>query len=75
MSRINDAETVRLVVKGGYWILVLIIPIIVVLCSTCKIRRRLLERSFLKTMTIMKHAKDYFYGVPNYYKPVTNESA
>jgi len=73
--RINDAETVRLVVKGGYWILVLIIPIIVVLCSTCKIRRRLLERSFLKTMTIMKHAKDYFYGVPNYYKPVTNESA
>ena len=72
-SRINDADTVQIVVKGGYWILVLIIPLIVLLCSTCKIRRRLLERSFLKTMTLLKHAKDYFHDKQNNYKPVTDE--
>lgn len=72
-SRINDADTVQIAVKGGYWILVLVIPLIVLLCSTCKIRRRLLERSFLKTMTLLKHAKDYFYDKQNNYKPVTDE--
>ena len=67
--RINDADTVRLVVKGGYWILVLVIPVIFCLC-TCKIRRRLLERSLLKIMSLVKQAKDYFYGSKQYYSPV-----
>ena len=52
--RINDADTVRIVVKGGYWILVLAIPMTFLLC-TCKIRRRLLERSLIKTMTLCKY--------------------
>jgi len=76
--RINDGETVRLLVKGSYWIgwiLILIIPIMILLCTTCKIRRRLIERSFMKTMNLLKTAKDYLTDiyVPNYYKPVTDK--
>ena len=78
INRINDGETVRLLVKGSYWIgwiLILIIPIMILLCTTCKIRRRLIERSFMKTMNLLTTAKDYLTDIyiPNYYKPVTDK--
>ena len=50
--RINDADTVQLVVKGGYWILIMIF--ILLLLSTCKLRRRMFERCFMKTATMIK---------------------
>ena len=50
--RINDADTVQLVVKGGYWILIVIL--ILLLLSTCKLRRRMFERCLMKTATMIK---------------------
>ena len=38
--KINDGQTINVLVKGGYWILVLLVPIVFLLC-TCKIRRRI----------------------------------
>ena len=64
---INDAETILVVVKGSYWLLVLIIPVIILLC-TCKVRRRILERTCMKIMSLVKQAKDY-----KYYRMKTNE--
>ena len=52
--KINDADTVQLVVKGSYWILILVLPCVVLLLSTCKLRRRLFERSLLKIVSLMK---------------------
>ena len=69
--RINDADTVRLVVKGSYWILMSILPVIFCLC-TCKIRRRLLERSFLKIMSVAKNLRDRFHARKfHYYSPIS----
>ena len=50
--KINDADTVQLVVKGGYWILIVIL--ILLLLSTCKLRRRMFERCFMRTATMIK---------------------
>ena len=52
--KINDADTVQLVVKGSYWILILVLPCVILLLSTCKLRRRLFERSLLKIVSLMK---------------------
>ena len=57
--RINDGQTINVLVKGGYWILVLLVPIIFCLC-TCKIRRRILERTFMKIMSCIKVSKEYY---------------
>jgi hypothetical protein len=61
--RINDADTVRLVVKGGYWLLILGLPFMCLLCCTCKIRRRLLERSCIKAMSIIRQTREYYNAV------------
>ena len=53
--KINDADTVVLVVQGGYWLL-LGIPFVCLLLCTCKVRRRLLERSLVKCAAILKNA-------------------
>ena len=55
--RINDGRTITVLVKGGYWILVLLVPIIFLLC-TCKIRRRILERTFMKIMSCIKEFRE-----------------
>ena len=69
--RINDGQTINVLVKGGYWILVLLVPIIFCLC-TCKIRRRILERTFMKIMSCIKVSKEYYNEAKvNYaYQPV-----
>ena len=54
--KINDADTVQLVVKGGYWILIVIL--ILLLLSTCKLRRRMFERCFMRTATMIKRTKN-----------------
>lgn len=56
---INDAETVQFMVKGTYWVIFLV-PLFCCLISTCKIRRRLLERSLRKAMSIVKYLKHYY---------------
>ena len=57
--KINDGQTINVLVKGGYWILVLLVPIVFLLC-TCKIRRRILERTFMKIMSCIKVSKEYY---------------
>ncbi len=73
--KINDADTVRLVIRLGYWIVVLFVPIIILLC-TCKIRRRLLERTFLKIMSLVRQLKDHIGNsrqkTMHKYQPVAN---